>query len=65
MNYMPMVKPAMMGKMGNKAAPRSGAAKGQGNGMGGYNASTVNKAMASVPGGGGKPTYYMGNKSGR
>lgn len=45
---------------GNKAAPRPGAAKGQGAGMGGYNAGTVGKAMASVPGGGGKPTYFMG-----
>lgn len=33
------------GKMGNKSAPRSGSAKGQGGGMGGYNASAVNRAM--------------------
>jgi hypothetical protein len=43
-----------------KAAPRMGAAKGQGAGMGGYNASTVNKAMSSVKGSGGAPTYYCG-----
>jgi hypothetical protein len=40
--------------------PRSGAAKGQGAGMGGYNSAAVNKAMGSVKGGGGKPTYYAG-----
>lgn len=45
---------------GNKAKPRSGAAMGQGNGMGGYNAGAVNKAMGSVVGGGGKPSYYAG-----
>lgn len=53
-------------KMASKAAPRAGAAKGQGAGMGGYNASTVNKAMDSVKGGGGKPMYYCGgSKMGR
>ncbi|MGC2661763.1 MAG: hypothetical protein WA324_27715 [Bryobacteraceae bacterium] len=51
---------------GNKAAPRMGAAKGQGAGMDGYNASTVNKAMESIKGGGGKPMYYCGgSKMGR
>ncbi len=44
-----------------KDKPRAGAAKGQGNGMGGYNSSAVNKAMDSVKGGGGKPTYYCGS----
>ncbi len=42
----------------DKAKPRSGWAKGQGEGMGGYNASAVNKAMESIKGGGGKPEYY-------
>ncbi len=43
-----------------KDKPRMGAAKGQGAGMGGYNAGAVNKAMESVKGGGGKPCYYSG-----
>ena len=44
-----------------KASPRSGAAKGQGNGMGGYNAGAVNKTMGAVKGGGGKPSYSCGS----
>jgi hypothetical protein len=49
-----------------KSAPRAGAAKGQGMGMGGYNAGSVNKAMSSVKGSGGAPTYYCGgSKMGR
>lgn len=53
-------------KMAAKASPRSGAARGQGMGMGGYNASAVNKAMSSVKGSGGTPTYYCGgSKMGR
>jgi hypothetical protein len=49
-----------------KDKPRAGAAKGQGMGMGGYNAGAVNKAMDGVKGGGGKPTYYNGSsKMGR
>jgi hypothetical protein len=49
-----------------KDKPRPGAAKGQGLGMGGYDASAVNKAMDSVKGGGGKPMYYCGgSKMGR
>ncbi len=49
-----------------KDKPRPGAAMGQGMGMGGYNAGTVNKAMDSVKGGGGKPMYYCGgSKMGR
>lgn len=52
-------------KMG-KDKPRAGAAMGQGNGMGGYDASAVNKAMESVKGSGGKPEYYCGgSKMGR
>lgn len=45
-----------------KDSPRPGAAKGQGEGMGGYNAGAVNKAMDSVKGGGGKPCYYSGGR---
>ena len=49
-----------------KDKPRAGAAKGQGNGMGGYNAGAVNNAMSSVRGSGGSPTYYCGgSKMGR
>ncbi|HWI50112.1 MAG TPA: hypothetical protein VNU45_18025 [Rummeliibacillus sp.] len=49
-----------------KDKPRQGAAKGQGAGMGGYDAGAVNRAMDSVKGGGGKPTYYCGgSKMGR
>lgn len=49
-----------------KDNPRPGAAKGQGMGMGGYDASAVNKAMDSIKGGGGKPMYYCGgSKMGR
>jgi len=49
-----------------KNKPRPGAAMGQGMGMGGYDASAVNKAMDSVKGGGGKPMYYCGgSKMGR
>lgn len=52
-------------KAGN-SAPRAGAAKGQGAGMGGYNAGAVGKAMMSVKGSGGKPEYYCaGSKMGR
>lgn len=54
------LKSSTIGRKMNKGAPRMGAAKGQGAGMGGYNASAVNKAMDSVKGGGGKPTYYCG-----
>jgi len=53
-------------KMASKAMPRPGAAKGQGEGMGGYNASAVNKAMGAVKGSGGAPMYYCGgSKMGR
>ena len=52
--------------MAKKAMPRAGAAKGQGAGMGGYDAGAVGRAMASVKGGGGKPIYYCGgSKMGR
>ena len=52
--------------MAKKASPRVGAAKGQGAGMGGYNAAAVNKAMSSVKGSGGAPMYYCGgSKMGR
>lgn len=61
MDYMPSVKGSNKPKMGNKAAPRAGAAKGQGGGLDGYNAAAVNKAMASVAGGGGKPVYAIAN----
>jgi hypothetical protein len=44
------------GKMGNKGAPRPGAAKGQGGGMGGYNAGAVNRAMRDC--GSSSPTYF-------
>lgn len=56
------VKQGMGGGMpkGNKMKPRSGAAMGQGAGMGGYNAGAVGKAMSSVKGGSGKPTYFAG-----
>ena len=40
-----------------KAAPRAGAAKGQGEGMGGYNGARVNKAMRACGMPGAK--YYM------
>jgi hypothetical protein len=45
-----------------KDSPRPGAAKGQGEGMGGYNSGAVNRAMDSVKGGGGKPCYYSGGR---
>jgi|GEM_PF-3143930 hypothetical protein len=45
--------------------PRAGAAMGQGMGMGGYDASRTNKAMESIKGGGGKPTYYCGGRNER
>ncbi len=45
---------------GDKAKPRMGAAMGQGNGMGGYNAGAVSKAMGSVKGYNAKPTYFAG-----
>ena len=49
-----------------KDKPRMGAAKGQGAGLDGYNASAVNKAMESIKGGPGKPMYYCGgSKMGR
>lgn len=49
-----------------KDSPRPGAAKGQGAGMDGYNSGAVNRAMESIKGGGGKPTYYCGgSKMGR
>jgi hypothetical protein len=38
-----------------------GAAKGQGAGMGGYDAGAVNRAMSSVKGSGGKPQYFCGS----
>ncbi len=44
-----------------KDKPRAGHAVGQGAGMGGYNASAVNKAMSSVKGSGGAPKYYCGS----
>jgi hypothetical protein len=60
------IKQGMGGGAANKGAakPRSGAAKGQGNGMGGYNASAVNKGFAEVKGAGGKPSYYSGAGAG-
>lgn len=56
------VKQGMGGGMpgGNKAAPRKGAAMGQGNGMGGYNAGAVGRAMAEVKGGTKSPQYFAG-----
>lgn len=43
-----------------KDKPRMGAAKGQGNGMGGYDAGAVGRAFASVKGAPPKPMYYCG-----
>jgi len=42
-----------------KSTPRSGAAKGQGEGMGGYNASSVNKALGMIKGAS-KASYSSG-----
>lgn len=64
-SYMPSVNQGKMGKGRNKAAPRPGAAKGQGAGMGGYNAGTVGKAMSSIAGSGGKPSYFAGAGMGK
>lgn len=61
MNYMPKVKQAKMKAMGNKSAPRPGAAKGQGGGLGGYNAAAVNKAVRMIAGSGGAPKYTVAN----
>jgi hypothetical protein len=49
------------GVKGNKAAPRNGAAKGQGAGMGGYNAAAVNRAVGAIQGAA-KPVYYIGGQ---
>lgn len=57
-SYMPSVMKPAAASMGNKAAPRAGAAKGCGAGMGGYNGSTVKKAM-SMPGAG-SMQYFSG-----
>lgn len=51
-------KPSIAGK----DMPRGGAAKGQGAGLKGYQAGIVNKAMSSVKGSGGAPTYFCGDK---
>jgi len=60
------LKASSMGHKAGKDKPRAGAAKGQGAGMGGYDAGAVNRAMDSVKGGGGKPEYYCGgSKMGR
>ena len=60
------LKKSSSGMKAGKSAPRKGAAKGQGAGLGGYNAGAVNNAMSSVVGSGGKPTYYCGgSKMGR
>lgn len=64
MNMMAGKKSGGKGGKGNKSAPRCGAAKGQGAGMGGYNSSSVNKAMGSVVGAA-KPTYFAGAGAGR
>lgn len=44
-------------KKGNKSAPRPGAAKGQGGGLGGYNSGAVSRASreCGMP----APKYYM------
>jgi hypothetical protein len=47
------------GMGGNKSSPRMGAAKGQGAGLGGYNASAVKKAMGSIVGAA-VPSYSSG-----
>lgn len=47
------------GKVGDKEKPRSGAAKGQGEGMGGYNGSSVNKALGMIKGAA-KASYSSG-----
>ncbi len=52
------------GKKGDKQAPRMGAAKGQGAGMGGYNGSAVNKALGMIKGAA-KASYSMGAGSQR
>jgi hypothetical protein len=52
------------GKMGNKASPRQGAAKGQGAGMGGCNMGSVNKALGQIKGAA-KASYSMGAGSQR
>ncbi len=54
------VKQGSMGMGGDKSKPRSGAAMGQGNGMGGFNGAAVNKAVAEVKGYHVKPSYYAG-----
>lgn len=46
----------------HKAKERPGAAKGQGMGIGGYDASRVNKAMSEIKGGPGRAEYYSGGK---
>lgn len=46
-------------RMSDKMAPRAGAAKGQGNGMGGYNGGAVNKALGMIEGAA-KASYYAG-----
>lgn len=53
-----------MPKLGNKAAPRSGAAKGQGEGMGGFNGGAVNKALGMISGAA-KASYSSGAGSDR
>jgi hypothetical protein len=45
---------------GQKSKERPGAARGQGMGLCGYQAGATGKAMSSVKGSGGKPTYYCG-----
>lgn len=52
------------GAKGSKSSPRAGAAKGQGGGMGGYNASAVNKAVGAIKGAP-KPTYSSGAGMGK
>lgn len=52
------LRSSSVARRAGKSSPRMGAAKGQGAGLVGYNASAVNKAMSSVTGGGGKPKYF-------
>lgn len=59
---MPMAKSGMKG---GKSSPRVGAAKGQGSGMGGYNAGAANKALRSVSGAPSKASYSCGAGMGK
>lgn len=57
MEYMPKAMNKAPKSAGNKAKPRMGAAMGQGNGKGGYNANAVNRASreCGMP----APKYYQ------